>query len=78
MMITAVRRADAPTPTFMWFRMLSVALFVLDLLKVAITGEWAGVEFWIFVLFAEYAATIRTLPPRELSSRKAAKASMRG
>ena len=28
-------------------------------------GGWAGVEFWLFVLSAEYAAVIRTIPPRE-------------
>jgi hypothetical protein len=37
----------------------------------------AGVEFWVFVLFAEYAATIRTLPPKEISKRRAAEASTR-
>jgi hypothetical protein len=77
MMFTAVTRADAPTPTFLFFRMLSVILFALDVLKAAVTGEWAGVEFWIFVLIAEYAATIRTLPPRELSTRTTAGAAAR-
>ena len=34
----------------------------------AVSGhKWAGVEFWVFVLIAEYAATIRTIPPTELS-----------
>lgn len=77
MMITATQRADTPTASFMFFRLLGVVLLVLDLLKGAITGEWAGSEFWIFVLIAEYAATIRTLPPREKRSR-AAKASATG
>ena len=77
MMITAVKRADAPTPTFLFFRLLSVVLFIVELLKVAVTGEWAGVEFWIFVLIAEYAATIRSLPPRDVSSRRTAEASVR-
>jgi hypothetical protein len=76
MMITAVRRADAPTQTFLFFRVLAVVFLALDLAKAAVTGEWAGVEFWIFVLIAEYAATIRTLPPKELSSRRAAEASI--
>ena len=77
MMISAVRRADTPTPTFMFFRLLSVVLFVLELLKVAFMDEWAGAEFWIFVLVAEYAATIRTLPPRLNTSRRAAEAKVR-
>jgi hypothetical protein len=76
MMITAVRRADAPTRTFLFFRMLAVVFLALDLAKAAVTGEWAEVEFWVFVLIAEYAATIRTLPPKEISSRRAAEASV--
>lgn len=67
MMITASRRADSPTISFMFFRMLGVVFLLLDLVKGAATGEWAGTEFWIFVLIAEYASTIRTLPPRESS-----------
>lgn len=71
MMITASQRADHPTASFMFFRMLAVVFLLLDLLKGGVTGEWGGTEFWILVLIAEYAATIRTLPPRETG--KAAK-----
>jgi hypothetical protein len=39
----------------------------MDLAAGAVTGNWAGTEFWLFVLIAEYASTIRTIPPRELS-----------
>jgi hypothetical protein len=63
MMITAARRADRPTMSFMPFRLLAVALLALDLLRGIVTGRWEGMEFWIFVLIAEYAATIRTIPP---------------
>jgi hypothetical protein len=45
--------------------MLAIVFLALDLLTGAATGIWAGCEFWILVLIAEYAATIRTLPPRE-------------
>jgi hypothetical protein len=65
MMITASQRADQPTATFLLFRMLGVVFLALDVIKGAVTGEWAGSEFWIFVLVAEYAATIRTIPPLE-------------
>jgi hypothetical protein len=65
MMITASQRADHPTASFMFFRLLAVAFLALDLLNGATTGDWAGSEFWIFVLIAEYAATIRTVPPRK-------------
>ena len=65
MMITASQRADHPTVSFMFFRLLGMVFLLLDLVKGAATGEWAGTEFWIFVLIAEYASTIRTVPPRE-------------
>lgn len=71
MMITATRRADSPTTSFMFFRLLAMAFLLLDGVKGAATGEWAGIEFWIFVLIAEYAATIRTVPPRETKRAKA-------
>lgn len=72
MMVTASLRADSPTRSSVWFRLLALALLALDLMKGALTGAWAGTEFWVFVLIAEYAATIRTVPPRE--NKKAAKA----
>lgn len=65
MMVSAARRADQPTGSFMFFRLLAAAALILDLLLGAASGEWAGVEFWLFVLIAEYAAMIRTIPPRE-------------
>lgn len=65
MMITASMRADMPTRSSMWFRMFALTFLVLDLIAGAVTGKWAGTEFWLFVLIAEYAATIRTIPPRE-------------
>ena len=72
MMLTASLRADMPTGSSVWFRMLALGFLALDLITGAATGEWSGTEFWVFVLIAEYAATIRTIPPRE--NRKAAKA----
>lgn len=65
MMITASFRADVPKASSMAFRMIALALLMLDLIKGAVTGQWAGTEFWVFVLIAEYAATIRTIPPLE-------------
>lgn len=63
MMITAARRADSPTISFRFFRLLGLMLLVLDVLRGAAMGKWAGAEFWVLVLIAEYASTIRTLPP---------------
>lgn len=65
MMVSAARRADSPTVSYMFFRLLVIFALAADLVKGAATGEWAGVEFWIFVLVAEYAAIIRTIPPKE-------------
>jgi hypothetical protein len=65
MMVTASMRADSPTKSLVFFRLLSVAFLGLDVLTGVATGAWAGCEFWLFVLIAEYAATIRTIPPRE-------------
>lgn len=65
MLLTAGRRADSPTVSFMFFRLLALVLLILELVKSATSGEWAGAEFWVFVLFAEYAAAIRNLPPAD-------------
>ena len=78
MMITASSRADSPASSFQFFRLLAVALFVLDLATATATGEWAGIEFWILVLIAEYAATIRTVPPSEATKKVAVEPLPRG
>jgi hypothetical protein len=74
MMISATRRADAPTSSFMFLRLLAVFFLFWDLIEGAVIGRWGGAEFWIFVLVAEYAATIRTVPPREAKRKAAAPA----
>ena len=73
MMVTASLRADMPTRSSVWFRLLALGFLILDLISAVATGKWSGTEFWIFVLIAEYAASIRTVPPRE-KKKKAAKA----
>ncbi len=65
MMVTAATRADRPTASYMFLRLLGVVLLGFDVVRGVATGEWAGTEFWIFVLVAEYAATIRTIPPKK-------------
>lgn len=74
MMLTASLRADMPTSSSMVFRMIALAFLIIDVIGGAATGEWLGAEFWVFVLIAEYAATIRTVPPREAKKSAAAKA----
>lgn len=72
MMVSAAMRADDPTRSFIFFRLLAVFFLVVDVLEGALIGTWAGCEFWLLVLVAEYAATIRTIPPRERPDAKAA------
>ena len=68
MMVTASLRADMPTRSSMFFRMIAIVLLAIDLAAGAFTGEWGGTEFWLFVLIAEYAATIRTIPPLKVET----------
>ncbi len=65
MMVTASLRADMPAMSMRWFRMIALAFLLLDILSGVMSGRWRGVEIWIFVLIAEYAATITTIPPQE-------------
>jgi hypothetical protein len=65
MMLTASLRADMPTFSVLSVRMLAMAALVISAGVGVATDQWSGIEFWVFVLLAEYAATIRTLPPRE-------------
>ena len=65
MMFTASLRADLPAYSMIGFRLLAMALLVLDVTHGIAAGAWRGVEIWVLVLFAEYAATIRTIPPTE-------------
>ena len=71
MMFTATFRADIPAFSMMWFRMMALILLLLDVFSGVVSGAWKGVEIWVLVLFAEYAATIDTIPPIE--DRKPAK-----
>lgn len=65
MMFTASFRADMPAFSMRWFRMMALAFLLLDVFGGVISGNWKGVEIWVFVLFAEYAATITNIPPAD-------------
>jgi hypothetical protein len=56
MMFSAAQRADSPATSFMFFRLLAIVMLAVDMVRGSATGEWAGIEFWGFVLVAEYAA----------------------
>lgn len=77
MMLSASLRADSPTRSSFWMRMIALLLLVIDLAMGAVSGDWAGAEFWLFVLIAEYAATIRTIPPLQ-AKRSAAEVAKTG
>ncbi len=65
MAFTATLRANSPTMSLRLVRLMALTCLGYDLVHGAITGAWAGTEFWMLVLIAEYAATIRTIPPVE-------------
>ncbi len=71
MMVTASLRADMPAFSMRWFRMIALAMLILDVVSSLRTGQWKGVEIWVLVLFAEYAATITNVPPAEDKKRAA-------
>jgi hypothetical protein len=72
MMVSASFRADLPAFSMLWFRMMALAFLALDLAHGVTANDWRGVEIWVLVLFAEYAATIRTIPPAETKQKKTA------
>jgi len=72
MMLSASLRADMPAYSMRGFRIIAMILLALDVFHGVASGDWLGVEIWLLILFAEYAATIRTIPPRE--ERKAERA----
>ncbi|MFZ5707899.1 MAG: hypothetical protein ACOY5R_21790 [Pseudomonadota bacterium] len=65
MMFTASMRADIPAFSMRWFRMLALVMLLLDVGSSIFSGQWRGVEIWLLVLFAEYAATITNVPPAD-------------
>ena len=70
MMLTASLRADMPAFSWRWFRLLALVLLVLDVVQGVRAGTWEGAEIWLLILFAEYAATIRTIPPTDAQRRE--------
>lgn len=65
MMFFAIRHAETPNRSMVWFRMLALAFLAMDVIAGLTAGKWAGIEFWVLVLLAEYATTIETIPPLE-------------
>ncbi|MGC6330932.1 hypothetical protein [Rhizorhabdus sp. FW153] len=55
-----------------WFRMLALVLLMLDVGASLFSGHWRGVETWLLVLFAAYAATITNVPPAEQTGKSPA------
>jgi len=65
MMLSASLRADMPAYSMRAFRIIAMVLLALDVFHGVASGDWLGVEIWVLILFAEYAATVRTIPPKE-------------
>ena len=71
MMLSAARRANHPVRSYVFFRMLAVVLLCFHLTTGVATGKSSSWEFWLFVVIAAYAATIRTIPPSVTPKRQA-------
>ena len=65
MMMTASLRADIPAFSMRWFRMMALLMLILAFFSGAVSRQWTGIEIWVLVLFAEYAATITNVPPAD-------------
>lgn len=74
MMLTASLRANMPAYSLRGFRIFAMVLLLMDVAHGVKSGAWLGVEIWALILFAEYAATIRTIPPKEIREAKKARA----
>jgi hypothetical protein len=57
-LLAALVEEHKPATSWRWFRLTVVCLTILDVIS---RSAHLGTDF--FVLFAEYAATIRTIPP---------------
>jgi len=66
MMLPASLRADMPAYSMRGFRIIAMILLALDVFHGAASGDWLGIEIWALILCAEYAATIRTIPPKDV------------
>jgi hypothetical protein len=71
LMIGATAFADVPSRSWGGFRLVIWIFVILGLITTAITGEVREAQFReIIILFAEYAATIKTIPPRRKRERR--------
>ncbi len=69
--LSAGFRPDRPTSSALALRMFFWALIAMDLLLTLPGADGLGTLLYMLTaLFAEYAATITTIPPREVRERK--------
>jgi len=76
LMLSAGLRADMPTHGFVWVRAMWWAFFLYDALLMAIGEADRHVAADIIILFAEYATTITTVPPRSTGRRKSSSSAL--
>lgn len=61
MLVAGSLHADRHTRSRFSFRVLGLGLLLLFIIRALLTRTWAGTEFWLFVLFAQY-APVATIP----------------
>lgn len=64
LMLSASLRADMPKEGTLWLRVFWWICLIFDALSAFAGGVLARIASDILILFAEYAITIRTIPPR--------------
>lgn len=70
--VTATVAPDLPTRSFGGWRLIWWIIFALGVSAACTTGELTdGTVRALIILFAEYAATIKTIPPRRKRDRRA-------
>jgi hypothetical protein len=69
MMLSAGMRADHPKASMLFFRMFWWVGLITDILARLNGQDRGNIGTDILILFAEYAATIRTIPPRATKRR---------
>lgn len=71
--ISAAAFPDVETRSFGWFRFLIWMFLALEVVTIFAAGQLrAPVTRHVIILFAEYAATLRSIPPRKKRERKVA------
>ncbi|RIV79537.1 hypothetical protein [Pelagerythrobacter aerophilus] len=69
----ALLPATWPESGTRWFRVAMWCVLALELPAAVLAGKWLNLADTVWLLTAEYAATITTIPPREKKARTSAR-----